>query len=77
MSPGCATARPPIRCDGLVDGVGVAAVDDDTGALRGKQFRNGESDAAGAADDDRAAAGQRSPFSSASSWPNSMASMFQ
>ena len=46
--------RRPLR------GVGVAAVEHDTGALLGEQFGHREADAAGAADDDGALAGQRS-----------------
>ena len=60
--------------DGVGDGIGVTSIDDDSEALRGKQFGDREPDASGAADDDRAAGVLAQP---SSSWPNFMASMFQ
>ncbi|MDP9166068.1 MAG: hypothetical protein M3O32_08415 [Actinomycetota bacterium] len=56
-------------CDGRFDRIGVTAVDDDPVALGRQEFRDGESDAAGTSDDDRA----RGQLAS----PNCMASMFQ
>jgi hypothetical protein len=55
--------------DGSVDRIRVTAVDDDSEALRRQEFRDGEPDAAGTPDDDRA----RGQLAS----PNVMASMFQ
>jgi hypothetical protein len=59
----------------LADGGFVPAVDDDASAKGRKQFGDREPDASGTADDDRAAARQFG--GQLSSWPNSMASMFQ
>ena len=49
----------------------------DAGAQIGKQFGDREPDAAGAADDDGAAAGQRALVSLRPRLPNFMTSMFQ
>ncbi|BBX90438.1 hypothetical protein MBOE_20870 [Mycolicibacterium boenickei] len=57
--------------------VGVAAVDHHTRTLGGKEFGNRQPDTAGAADHDRAAAGQRPGGQFPSSCANCMASRFQ
>ena len=59
----------------FTDGRIVPTVDDDPRAKGCEQFGDREPDATGTADDDRTAARQFA--AQLSSWPNSMASMFQ
>jgi hypothetical protein len=63
--------------DGAGDGLGITAVDHHPGAKGGEKFRHCEPDAAGATDDDGAAAGQCGGDQPSPSWPNCMRSMFQ